>query len=97
MASRAEAFGRVTVEYMLKGIPVIGARSGATTELISDKETGILYELGNPIDLAEKILFLHHNPELIERLVKDAYQYAVKNFSEDRYTNNVMNVLEPFL
>ena len=38
MASRAEAFGRVTVEYMLKGIPVIGARSGATTELISDKE-----------------------------------------------------------
>ncbi|MGI6238916.1 MAG: glycosyltransferase family 4 protein, partial [Christensenellales bacterium] len=54
--SRAEGFGRVTVEAMLSGALVIGANTAGTAELIRDGETGLLYEQGNSDDLAEKML-----------------------------------------
>ena len=41
--SRHEAFGRVTLEALSSGIPVIGHRSGGTPELISDGRNGFLY------------------------------------------------------
>lgn len=55
--------GRVTVESMLAGIIVVGAASGATTELIMDGETGYLYEPGNCTDLADKIEYIVHHPK----------------------------------
>lgn len=51
MASKNEAFGRVTLEYMALGKAVVGADSGATPELIS-KDHGFLYNPDNPNELA---------------------------------------------
>lgn len=50
--SRMEAFGRVTAEYMLQGRPVIGTRTGGTTELIESGVTGYLVPLQSPDDVA---------------------------------------------
>lgn len=61
--SRLEGMGRVTVESMLAGIIVVGAASGATTELIMDGETGYLYEPGNFAQLADKIEYIVHHPK----------------------------------
>ena len=44
VCSRKEAFGRVAVEGMLAGKPVIGTNSGGTVELITDGVSGLLYE-----------------------------------------------------
>ena len=43
MSSPYEAFGRVTIEYMMAGLPVIGRNGGATPEIIKENETGMLY------------------------------------------------------
>ncbi|MGC4894581.1 glycosyltransferase family 4 protein [Micromonospora sp. DT31] len=43
MLSRNEAYGRVTVESLMAGTPVIGYRAGATTELLTDGG-GVLVE-----------------------------------------------------
>ena len=55
MCSRAEAFGRVTVEAMKLGLPVIGAARGATPELVRDGWNGLLYAHGDANELAGKI------------------------------------------
>lgn len=47
ICSRMEAFGRVTVEAMRVGTPVIGTRSGGTAELIRENFNGFLYTPGN--------------------------------------------------
>nr|WP_225443699.1 glycosyltransferase [Lolliginicoccus lacisalsi] len=68
MASRCEAFGRVTVEAMACGIPVIGSRSGGTPDLVNDGENGLLYEPGDADALARHIASLAASPGLIDRM-----------------------------
>lgn len=55
MASDCEAFGRVTVEYMALGRPVIASATGANPELVIDGETGWLFDPDDPRALAERI------------------------------------------
>jgi len=66
MASRGEAFGRVTFEYMSLGLPVIGANSGATPELVEDNKSGYLYRQGSPKNLADKLIYYAKDKELIK-------------------------------
>lgn len=94
MASTAEAFGRVTVEYMLNGLPVIGARCGATAELIQDNESGLLYESHSIEELADCIKRLVLDANLCSRLGKNAKETANKKFTEKIYWENIMNVYQ---
>lgn len=86
VASKMEAFGRVTVEGMLSGMLMIGADSGGTSEIISDGKTGFLYEVGNPEDLAEKIVIAYNDRGLMKNIAKkgftDAQKYTCGNCAE---------------
>jgi glycosyltransferase involved in cell wall biosynthesis len=51
-----EAFGRVVVEAMAVGCPVVATRAGGVPELVADGETGYLVEPNDPDDLANKVI-----------------------------------------
>ncbi len=55
VASDSEGFGRVTVEAMAMGVPVIGANTGANVELITHGETGRLFDLSDDASLASAL------------------------------------------
>lgn len=93
VCSRAEAFGRVTVEAMKLGCPVVGARAAGTAELIRDGWNGVLYESGDPSDLAAKIALLRARPELAERLAATARTWAGERFSSERHAHDFLAVL----
>ena len=98
MCSRWEAFGRATVEAMLAGKPVIGtANSGGTAELIQDGKTGLLYDSGNHIELADKIEYLYEHPEERLRLGTTARIWAAERFTQKRYAKEVINLLSDVL
>ncbi|MEW6075714.1 MAG: glycosyltransferase family 4 protein [Candidatus Omnitrophota bacterium] len=59
-----EACGRVIIEAMACGKPVIGSNTGGIRELIVDKETGILFPASDPQALAEAILRLAQHKEI---------------------------------
>lgn len=90
MCSKREAFGRVTVEGMLAGKPVIGANSGGTLELIQDGITGLLYTSGDPKALAEKIRYLYENPDTATHVGENAKAWAETSFTRDRYRKDVL-------
>ena len=75
VSSKLEAFGRVTVEAMMGGIVVVGSNSGGTKELIKNKETGLLFECGNYIDLSEKVKYLYNNRDELKRIGSNAFLY----------------------
>jgi glycosyltransferase involved in cell wall biosynthesis len=57
-----EPFGRVIVEAMLSGKPVVAAKAGGATELVEHGVNGFLVEAGEPQELAQVI-----NTCLVER------------------------------
>lgn len=66
ISSLREAFGRVTIEYMMAGMPVIGSKSGGTVELIDDGINGYLYNV-NDIDKLSSLMAKYiKNPLLID-------------------------------
>jgi glycosyltransferase involved in cell wall biosynthesis len=50
-----ETFGRAAIEAFAAGIPVIASRQGAMSEIVDDGRTGLLFEPGDPCDLAKKV------------------------------------------
>jgi glycosyltransferase involved in cell wall biosynthesis len=94
VCSRMEAFGRVTVEAMRAGKPVIGARSGGTTELIRENFNGLLYTPGNYVELAEKILYLLEHPDIAKEMGANGEKWATEHFSEEKYRREVLAIFE---
>jgi len=97
LCSRCEAFGRVTVEALKLGVPVIGSDSGATPEIIRNDFNGVLYKTSDPVDLAAQIKRLIMNPAVAEHLASNARRWAKETFSSERYANEFMKVIQEAL
>ncbi len=94
--SIAEAFGRVTIEYMMSGLLAIGSDSGGTPELIHNNIDGFLYELNNSEDLAEKILWCINHPIEAQKIIENGVRNAVDNFSIKKTAKNVYKIYQNF-
>jgi glycosyltransferase involved in cell wall biosynthesis len=79
---RPEPFGRVIVEAMSVGVPVISSSTGGVTELIIHGKTGLLVEPGNITKLSDSIKLLLEN----EALRVSIGSMAAKSVS-DKYEN----------
>lgn len=89
VCSRAEAFGRVTVEAMLAGNPVIGSNAGGTPEIINDGVNGLLYEDGNENDLANKMKYMIENEKSRTKMGKVARQEAKNKYMIETCVSNI--------
>jgi glycosyltransferase involved in cell wall biosynthesis len=94
MTSNGEAFGRVTIEYMLKKMPVIASNSGANLELVKDGISGFIYEIYNTNDLVDKIKYFLIQPEQLDLIGKRAFEFAEINFSSEQNAFNINMVIE---
>jgi L-malate glycosyltransferase len=94
MCSQFEALGRVTVEYMKAGIPVVGANAGSTSMLLEGDKYGLLYEAGNYVQLSERIRQLVSKPELVNQLTTAARQFAEATFNEVEFINGITESLD---
>jgi len=93
VCSKSEAFGRTIVEGMLMKKPIIATRTGGIPEIISDGVNGLLYTAGNYNELAEKIKFLYKDKEKVELYINNAYNFAIENFSDEKYSGQIKNIL----
>jgi glycosyltransferase involved in cell wall biosynthesis len=97
MCSQDEGFGRVTVEAMKLGKPVIGADSAGTSELIRDGWNGFLYRPGDIDDLARKIDTLYHDRTLLREMGEHAREWSKQTFSMGQYTSDLLRVFDEAL
>jgi glycosyltransferase involved in cell wall biosynthesis len=82
-----EPFGRVIVEGMLAGKPVIATRAGGVPEIIEDGVTGRLVEPNNPEALAAAIQSLLGEPEGTAAMALRGQAFARKRFSLETMTS----------
>jgi len=67
------------------GTPVIGSRMGGIPELISEGETGLLFDAGNAEELEEKLRRLIYNPDVLSKFTENC-KHAVFETPETYYT-----------
>ena len=77
---------------MMGGIVVVGSNSGGTKELIKNKETGLLFECGNYIDLSEKVKYLYNNRDELKRIGSNAFLSSKDYFLINRCANEIYNL-----
>ena len=71
-----EPFGRVIVEGMLAGKPVIAARAGGAAEIVQHEQTGLLVAPANAPDLAAALLRLQNDTDFATGIARQAQQSA---------------------
>ena len=93
MTSNCEGLGRVTIEAMFYGCPVIGRASGGTMEFIENGVDGYLF---NSVDeLSSHIRTVADEFPL--GVVQAAQKKAVQAFSEEEYGKKIMQIYDSLL
>ena len=74
--SRAEGGGIVNVEASACGCVPIGTCVDGIPEYIQDNNTGLLFKSEDYNDLANKIIYLLENPEILHSMKDNGYRFA---------------------
>jgi glycosyltransferase involved in cell wall biosynthesis len=92
-----EGYGRIVVEGMAHGKFVIGTDSGATRELICHGETGLLYQPGDPEDLAKKILQYINESVDIRQIRQNAFDFVYRNCHPEQYKKQITQIIREII
>jgi glycosyltransferase involved in cell wall biosynthesis len=91
-----EPFGIVAVEGLAMNKAVIGSRTGGIKEIIEDGSSGLLFEPGNHMELAEKIKLLLKDEKERKRMEANARKRAAF-FSWEKNAEKVSSIYESLL
>lgn len=94
-SGRGECFGRVTIEAMAFGLPVLGTAAGGTKEIVRDGETGLLFPVGEvgQAMLADHLERLVRDPAFAREIGAAGRQRALECFRQDRFLEELRRLL----
>ena len=93
----AEPFGRVMIEAMALGKPVIAPREGGPLVIVVDGETGLLVPPRDPHALAEALVTLVGNPAQREAMGRAGRQRIDEIFDIRHHVEKVQALFEAVL
>ena len=88
-----EPFGRVIVEAMLCGRPVVAAAAGGAVELVEPGKTGWLFTAGNSEQLAQIITTCYSQPALAATIAQQAQIQASQRFRLSAINQQISQLL----
>lgn len=89
-----EPFGRVIVEGMMAGKPVVATSAGGVQEIVEDGVTGVLVSPGDPVELASAVDGLLADPARAERIARAARTSAEARFSVKAMVEEMSGYME---
>ena len=90
-----EQFGRVIIEAMASGVPVIGSESGAIPTVIAD--AGLIVPEGDTTALAQSIQQLMDNPALRAGLIQQGRERFLTHFTHESIAQATVAVYREML
>jgi glycosyltransferase involved in cell wall biosynthesis len=78
-----ETFHRVTREYLLSGLPVIGSRAFGIPDIVRPGKNGLLFDSTDPATLVRAVLSLLDDRALLAELTEGARSTRVRSCEEE--------------
>ena len=95
MFSKSEGFGRVTIEAMNYGVPVIGFNNAGTSEIVKDGETGFLFNTDE--QFMDSLKALMKDNASFNQVKREAYNVVREDFTLKQYCENVLSFVQVLL
>ena len=94
LLSRWEGFGLAVVEYMAAEKNVVATKIDAIPTLVDDGVDGLLVEVDNPQDAADKVLWLYHHPKEAAEMRAKALKKVIENYDIKRVVDQHMEMFK---
>jgi glycosyltransferase involved in cell wall biosynthesis len=90
-----EQFGRVLIEAMACGVPVIGSNSGGIPEVIND--AGLIFSEGNDEELTNLLIRVFTDRELRNELIHKGLQRVSEKYTWEKIAQELYNIYAEIL
>lgn len=97
LMSRWEGFGLAVVEYMAAEKNVVATRIDAIPTLIEDGVDGLLVDVDNPQNAADKVLWLYRHPDEAAEMRNKALKKVIENYDINRVVNQHIDMFEKLI
>lgn len=97
LCSDHEPFGRVIIEAMSQGTPVVGSRGGGVTEIIEHGMSGFMYEIGNTDELTHYIRQVLDEPFVWSSFSRNGQERVKERFSIVQTSQKVEQIYKELL
>ncbi len=89
-----ETFGLTMIEAFACGLPLIASRLGSMAEIVQDGVTGLHFESGNSVDLADKIQWAKEHPEEMIDMGKNARRVYETHYTPEANYQQLMAIYQ---
>jgi glycosyltransferase involved in cell wall biosynthesis len=89
-----EGFPNTLVEAFACGLPVIASKLGSMAEIVEDGITGLHFEAGNQVDLADRINWLIEHPDKCRHMGKNARQVFLEKYTAEKNYKTLMDIYQ---
>jgi glycosyltransferase involved in cell wall biosynthesis len=89
-----ETFGMVIIEAFSCGTPVLASRLGSLQTIIVDGITGLHFEAGNPVELAEKVQWMIENPAEVKKMGANARKEYLAKYTPEKNYEMLMDIYQ---
>jgi glycosyltransferase involved in cell wall biosynthesis len=96
-STEPEPFGRVIVEGMLAGKPVVATAAGGVLDIIHDEVTGLLVPIKDSKAMANAISYFLKNPEIAKRISDKSKEDAIRRFNVNQHVKAVQNIYQQIM
>lgn len=90
-----ETFGLTIIEAYAHKKPVISSNLGASSEIIEDNKTGMIYK--DKDDLIDKIRYLTSNLDMVEKMGNNAFSRLMEHYTPEVYYDRILKVYEELI
>lgn len=92
-----EGISNAILENMAAKVPVLAPKIGAIPEIITDNETGFLFEVESSESLKSKLNFILQNKHLLNIVTNKAYDFVQAKFSLEKMIDNYYKLYNSLL
>jgi glycosyltransferase involved in cell wall biosynthesis len=84
----------VILEAYACGTPILASRIGSLDEIVAERESGVKFEPGNPVDLADKLDELRADPLQLQTMRRNARKLFEEHYTADRNYPRLLDIYD---